>query len=429
MNRFFSAVALAGFACGLAGLLLDMLPGASPGFSLPQIALIFSGAVMGCGALVLRREAARRRLFGALRQHWLRALFISAVTLIALEIGLAIAGLPTYFPTIVPEQESAYLPTKICDRGGCHLIVDNLGGLCQSGYAEGRLCVVNRQGFHDTQEFVAEARGEDTLRILALGDSFTFGMSAEPGHSFIEVMESGLGESATVWNSGLPRNGTRESLATFEALAPVMQPHVTLLGMFVNDFGDNTKPFQGLALETGADGKPLYRWKNRWGSMILIDEAAYLHYRDLTTDPPASEMERLFGTTRLGSLALRMADVIHRSAFDLEEAKLDVTRQYLRQLRDAAAAHKSDFLVLMIQMPLYPQVQKYYDEALGMLQALEIPYIDSREMLHFHADYAPPPDIHWSATGHGKIGALLAQCLREYQRDKNWHACPDVASP
>ena len=429
MNRVFSAAALAGFALGIAGLLLDMLPGASPGFSLPQITLILGGTVVGCGALILRREAARRWLTNALRRHWRAAVVISALTLLMLEIALSLAGLPTYFPTVVPEQESAYLPTKTCDAGGCHLIVENLEGLCQSGYAAGRLCLVNRQGFYDSQAFVAESRGEDTLRILALGDSFTFGMSAPLSHSFIEVMERDLGESATVWNGGLPRNGTRESLATFHALAPVMQPHVTLLAMFVNDFGDNTKPFQGLAAETGADGQRLYRWQNRFGSMILIDEAAYLHYRDLTTDPPASELERLIGTTRLGSLTLRLADVIHRSAFDLEAAKLELTRQYLRQLRDAAAAHNSDLLTLMIQMPMYPQVQQYYDEAIAMLRALDIAYIDSRVMLDFEADYAPPPDIHWNAAGHGKIGALLSRCFRAYQRDNSWDNCADVVSP
>ncbi len=53
-----------------------------------------------------------------------------------------------------------------------------------------------------------------------------------------------------------------------------------------------------------------------------------------------------------------------------------------------------------------------FRNALHLLEALHLSYLNPREALDAQRDYAP--DGHWSSAGHQKIAGLLEQCLRAF---------------
>ena len=93
---------------------------------------------------------------------------------------------------------------------------------------------LNSIGYKDT-EFIEKK--QNSVRILALGDSFTFG-NVPYSQSYIRLLEQKL-EVITpeleIVNLGLPGIGLRESLAILGREGLALQPDVLLLSIFVGD--------------------------------------------------------------------------------------------------------------------------------------------------------------------------------------------------
>jgi len=80
-----------------------------------------------------------------------------------------------------------------------------------------------------------------TLRIAAVGDSFTFGQGVEEDEAFVQVagrrlMESGI--RAEVLNFGVPGHGTPQSVALVKRKVLATKPDVVLINVFPNDLTD-----------------------------------------------------------------------------------------------------------------------------------------------------------------------------------------------
>ena len=432
LNALFWTLAIIGLVIAGFGIVLDLFPGTSPGLNLPQILAIVGGLALAALAYALRREDLRRRRLAAWRKNLLAAAVITVGTLVILELLLAVLNMSTYFPARIPEQYYSGKPWNICDEAGCHFDPGVLEEACGLGQTEGRNCSLNQQGFHDTQDFTMSDELLDKFRIIALGDSFTFGMTADMGKSYIERIESDQ-EDAVLWNMGIPGTGTRQALQSFSVFGPVMQPDVTLLGFYVNDFKDNMAPIHGQQVTTDANEEEIwFRWEDRWGNIIMLDLPSTWYYREQRKDPPASELERLVGITRLGTLALRLFDVIGDSAYERVRAarETEVTRDYLEELRDAVSAQNGELLVLLIpHRSDLASPGRHYSTALQLMAELKIPYIDPRSELEETVDYTALPDVHWNNAGHQKMGQLLSRCIKAFRADGDWSDCGHVILP
>jgi len=432
LNALFWALAIIGLVITGFGIVLDLFPGTSPGINLPQLLAIVGGLVLAALAYALRREDLRRRRLAAWRKNVLAVAIITAGTLVALELLLAVFNMSTYFPIQIPEEYYSGKPWNICDEAGCHFDPEVLEEACRLGRTEGRNCSLNQQGFHDTQEFARSDDLQGKFKIIALGDSFTFGMTADMGKSYIESIESDQ-EDAVLWNMGIPGTGTRQALQSFSVFGPVMQPDVTLLGFYVNDFKDNMVPIHGQKVTADANEEEIwFRWEDRWGNIIMLDLPSTWYYREQRKDPPASELERLVGITRLGTLSLRLFDVLGDSAYERLRAarETEVTRDYLEELRDTVSAQYSELLVLLI--PHRSDLVSpggHYSTAIQLMAELEIPYIDPRSELEVTVDYTVLPDVHWNNAGHQKMGELLSRCLDAFRADGDWSNCDHVVLP
>lgn len=143
---FFAGILIASFGAGVDYL----LPSTSPGLNLPQFLIIVAGLVIAISALRLRRVSLSNQSRGGLSATLLKAVLITVMTLILLEIVLGYWGRPTYFPRQIPEQNVREIPWGICDELGCRKKYEAVVDACATGVLSGIRCVINRDGFGDT---------------------------------------------------------------------------------------------------------------------------------------------------------------------------------------------------------------------------------------------------------------------------------------
>ena len=120
----------------------------------------------------------------------------------------------------------------------------------------------------------------------------------------------------------------------------------------MNDFRDNLMPTDRLIMLHDADGNAYlverFRY-DRWGNSVELPLELVNAYQAEGYNPPISELERIVGLTRLGTLLLRTLDIVTDLSKDQSvQIQQKVTRNYLAQLRDAAYELDSEFLVLII---------------------------------------------------------------------------------
>lgn len=388
---------LLGLMVALFGVGVDfLLPGASPGLNLPQLLIILAGLGISVFAYKLRRPQFRRRLNAGSRRSIITAALVTIVTLLALELLLTVSGMSVYFGRELAIPDFDVARTTFCDGAGCRWIYDVVRDLCARGQQSGRRCIFNGQGYADDEEFIAGADFAGRTRILALGDSFAHGFSAEVGKSYVETIEARYPD-AVVWNAGFSGTATNQAVTSFELLAPILEPDLTILGFYWNDFVDNLLPITSRYEAVDRLGRLVYVRPYRfdaWGNLVPIDEAAARYFADHRVYPPANEIERLLGSARLGTLALRLRDNIAEiGKAERRLAKgIEVTRGYLRQLRDLALSQDSALLVVLIPgMRELSGESERYDIAVALMEELALPYMPLKDIMIVEEDYAPPP--------------------------------------
>lgn len=103
---------------------------------------------------------------------------------------------------------------------------------------------VNSLGFHDT-EFSPPSSG--TFRIVALGDSFAFGVVPYPDN-YLTLLEDELkqrGSRAEVLNMGIPRTAPRDYLSLLVNEGLALAPHLVLVSFYVgNDLIETHRALQ-----------------------------------------------------------------------------------------------------------------------------------------------------------------------------------------
>ena len=396
-----SILSAIGILIALIGIAIDyLLPGTSPGINLPQILIVAAGLGFAFVASLLRRPDIQQRLFASWGKSLVIVALIAIITLLLLELALTAVGIPTYFPRELSGKEFQIVSWRICDERGCRQNKEGASVQCAAGQLSGRHCIANRQGYADTEDFVVAEDFDERTRILTMGDSFTQGFSADVGKSFVETLEANFPE-VVVWNTGITTTGTKQALAAFESFAPNLKPQLAILGFFMNDFVDNALPQRtGLQL-LDADGNlhfALYFDVDRWGNPVTLPSDFVLGYAVDGYNPPTSELERITGLTRLGSLVLRTLDRLGERFTDTSMQRQEhLTRQYLSQLRDAVAALDSNLLVVLIPYREdFAQPSEQHELAAKLMDELDIPYMRALDLLDPVEDYAQPRQM---ATG------------------------------
>ena len=320
-------------------------------------------------------------------------------------------------------------PWFVCEEQGCHYVYDEVLAACDKGMLSERVCSVNRQGYSSAQDFIAPDTYDTTLRVLALGDSFTFGLSADLGKSHVEFLESRF-PGSEIWNVGISGTGTNQALAAFKHFSPQLLPQLTTLGFVNNDFGDNLSPvdsrFHVLTSHGNVAGLRTHQY-DTWGNVYEVDRQSVMRYFEFASNPPRNGLEYALGITRLGTLTLKLRDSLGTRLGQLWKKKMAVTKAYLAELRDLTRARDSALLVIIVPRRAdlnTPSVE--YLAALELMEELGIPYLNPAHLLDASADFAIPPDEHWNTAGHQKVGAYLSECVAVFTEGRNLSQCEGV---
>ena len=164
--------------------------------------------------------------------------------------------------------------------------------------------------------------------------------------------------------------------------------------------------------------------------MKLDAHTTYYYVHGLA--PPANGIQERIGRTRLGRLALHAIDLVYwqMKGDNIDSVEVNATREYLRLLREAAAAQDTALLVLLI--PFRSDIASpglRYQTALRLFEELEMPYLPLIHALDAELDYDLPGNSHWNSDGHQKVGVILSDCLAAFEIRQDLSDCEGIVMP
>ncbi len=284
----------------------------------------------------------------------------------------------------------------------------------------------NSQGFRDGREFGPKSPGD--RRILLLGDSFTYGIGVNDDQTFAYHLEQYLRErrlAAEVINTGNPGKGTDYELKLFQTVGVQLQPDVTVLCFFANDFQDNARgdyyavdhgELRVKPLDRGRGGLksflynfPGYNWLISWSQAANLVKQAAVNYLVKTQNSPGGPPAAASGL---------VVSYANKGQGFSDAANIKLTEIYVDHLRAAVKRAGSDLLVIYI--PLAAEVENFRrmqqisrdEEAIkkiiaargGALQSLTPVLATGGEPL----EELYYPEGHWTPRAHWLAGSYLA---------------------
>jgi len=187
-------------------------------------------------------------IFGGIKESLLLCASL-IITLGIVEIGLRLFDHPLSRPKI--NFNRWYEPS---DRYG-HQLVKNFEGL-------GPLNIsvrINSDGFRDSGHH--PSKGGQTIRILGLGDSFTFGWGVSIEKTYLKRLEATLphiiGRPVEAINTGVPGWGLNQYYLCLKEFGIQYSPDIVVMGYFIDDLdGPPTdKPGSAVSFQWEADGQ------------------------------------------------------------------------------------------------------------------------------------------------------------------------------
>jgi lysophospholipase L1-like esterase len=293
----------------------------------------------------------------------------------------------------------------------------------QKGWVDDGFVTTNSRGFRGREVDIPKPSGR--LRIVALGDSVTFGWGVNDADTFCSQLEHDLrtqhpGVDLEVVNLGVPGYATRQEVALLKRSLRELQPDVVLVGFYTNDLPD-TLDDQG----AGRSGTRIEAAEDRGAGQILHMNPA-----------PSSWLERQARRSRAVYTASHgLKALIHhgegkpgssmevdllegRSSGDLEAAWTKVSAQ-LQDLQ--AAATEFHFSAGIVVLPpreqvfgLYPN-SEYQKRIRSLADRLGLFVIDPlpslvASSLRKPSLFIPYDRNHPSPAGH----RLIAQSIATY---------------
>ena len=241
----------------------------------------------------------------------------------------------------------------------------------------------------------------ETLRIVAVGDSFTFGQGVEAHEAFPANLERRL--EGRVFNLGVPGYGLDQQLLMLESRGLRLRPDLILVGLHTPDVFRSTKASHGRF------AKPRFRLRD--GRLELTNVPVPAPFPPGAV-PPARGLER-------SRFYRKISVQLERRGFG---EVWDLTRSLFGRMAEGAAEAEARLVVLLLP-PKYAvygsALERRSQEATtgriaGILRDLGIEHHDltpalagraSSEVLFF------PQDEHFTPAGHRAVAEAVAERL------------------
>ena len=264
---------------------------------------------------------------------------------------------------------------------------------------------INALGLRDREFSAAELADTTQLRILLLGDSFTFGHGLNVEEIFAHKIDQILsvnGIDALVFNAGVSGWGLRQSLQHARDRLDLFRPDVIILTFCGNDPADD-RDYQRFLREGD-------------GMMLFLKQSIYKYshlYRLVTF-----RLHLLFHRRRLEA-AMKKTGGAQR--LDEQSASIisdDGWRQTAAQISNFLGEYQQRFphgsLYVQATAPWEADIR---DHLLAIADTTEITYIDllpAAELLS-PAERSLPYDGHWSVAMHDIAAQAISEALLRRQ--------------
>ncbi len=302
----------------------------------------------------------------------------------------------------------------------------------------------NAFGFRDPDR---GAKGE-AIRILALGDSFTFGWGVEQDQTFehqMEVIEAAArathgGPPLEVINAGVPGYNLYQSVLALEKKGWAVDPDIVLMDAFVqNDFSENVSTEEWL--EAKRSGTKPKKEENALAGWLETNSQAYVWLKVKYLS--SYRMQRTwYKLTRPFKHKPREAKIQYRNllAFQVpppEEMVREwaLAEQLLLRLRDDVSANGKLLVVVLLPPELQVMPDRWKNDSSKLDLGTARFDVDSpnrrvaafceregiavldllsafREAAARGGDLYYPSDHHWTAAGHRLAAEVILADLR-----------------
>jgi hypothetical protein len=250
----------------------------------------------------------------------------------------------------------------------------------------------NSRGWRDAETSLAKPPG--TRRIVALGDSFTFGVSADYGERFTERLERAFPRLEVI-NLGVNAFGTDQELRSLELEGILYDPDIVLLIVFVhNDFDDIR-----------------YERRFHWPRPHYELEGGRLR---LVRPEPSWDV-RIRNASYLGEVGFRL---VHRYLPASRRAEawrtVDSIPLFLALVRRIEAISREHGARLLVVVTGLGKPGERERAVAGLLRA-GVPMVDTKEEIERHTRAGrdlTAPSGHWNAEGHRVVTEVIARELR-----------------
>lgn len=293
---------------------------------------------------------------------------------------------------------------------------DGIGGFGEAYHVNAQGC---RDYGHDRQ------RPDNPLRVMVIGDSFTFGQSVEMAQTYPARLEQALRERgipAEVTNWGVGGYNMWQHIKVLENKVLPLAPDLIVLGVFFNDIGVEPPPGYGTpGFRIGVPGEVGPGWLARsaaWNLMSnlnFIFESKFRHQRGHAYLQGIEERHRHLGPENPGHPT-------HKLLYG--KAPPDVYARFEKELeRFNAAAQKAGVPVLVAMLPdaaqlHHPDAQAVNRVVAASAAAVGLPFVDVTPALEKDPDprtlYLFPRDPHNSPKGYAIIGRRIAEAIVDY---------------
>lgn len=276
---------------------------------------------------------------------------------------------------------------------------------------------VRATGRPDPGSFVTERR-----RVLALGDSNTYGLGVERDEAYPKVFERRWNADAgrppiEVLNLGFP--GTNASMVRrdFARVLRTFRPDTVLLMVGANDYWT-------VRLDAAPDEGPLARVERFVWAHSRLYRLLYIARRAVAGEPtleiearPPAGLQRGEGTARFGDERFELGWTQRNGA----AAEVDAIEQQIR-LDLRAIADEAQRVGVRLVLVTYPSEAAFYGFANSTLRAFAsetgLPLVDLAASFRTECpDVACSgyfqPDQHPNAAGHARAAEILLESLEE----------------
>jgi lysophospholipase L1-like esterase len=248
-------------------------------------------------------------------------------------------------------------------------------------------------------------------RILAFGDSFTWGWGVGQGEEWIAVAGRELGCEAI--NCGVNGYGTENELALLAEVGPELSPDLVLVGFFANDYTDNL--FGATGIYTVRNGYLFDRFSHEWFEESFL--ARHSHLYRLVAEAWETVRVRWLGGMPSFRAVRQFSPAEFRRGMELSE-------QHLVAMRDRAEQLGAKFGVVWLPADVYalnrkrPRDIPLQEELKERIASRGIPSIDLLPVVTREPDPAAlyiAGDGHFSALGHRVAGRAVSSWITERQ--------------